>query len=339
MDKAHAQLQLISQVLNTSGLAVALWRNARAIRYLSERGEVTRRTLFEFEGLVKGLVRVMGKEGAKFGVARLWAAKAIAEISRIDEVTKEDNDNLLRGMFEYEGLLDCLAQTMRKEEGETRLWAVSIVEHISCGDPRLRQGLFEHEGVVAGVVKVLLEERGMEEQTIAITALIKILGLVTLTDTNILDRGGGYLKNGTLLEKAKFVHHGDLLVDRLVRELKKEGEAHKIERASLLATIVAYPRMLWQIDRHTLEATSLMLKLCKSKMKTNPMRATPNAGTRVGKVMVFLDKYEDVAEHILSFLEWSVTDFFHSRKEDLLAVALESGEMRQRNMCLFWDLA
>ncbi|GMI45418.1 hypothetical protein TrCOL_g1596 [Triparma columacea] len=97
--------------------------------------------------------------------------------------------------------------------------------------------------------------------------------------------------------------------------------------------------MLWQIDRHTLEATSLMLKLCKSKMKTNPMRATPNAGTRVGKVMVFLDKYEDVAEHILSFLEWSVTDFFHSRKEDLLAVALESGEMRQRNMCLFWDLA
>jgi hypothetical protein len=104
--------------------------------------------LFETEGLIGGLIRVMGKVGEGFRVAREKAVWAIWMIA-ID-----GNSEVRKGLFEYDGFVDCLLGRM-KEGGEVeRECAVLAIAYIAEGDMEVKKGLFKHEGLIDGLIEI-----------------------------------------------------------------------------------------------------------------------------------------------------------------------------------------
>ena len=97
-------------VLENSEDATALKEQAMVVETLaSTEGNCKR--LFETEGLIGGLVRVMGKDGEGFREAREKAVLAIGWIAYYGSY------EVKKGLLEYDGLVDCLLGRMREGGG------------------------------------------------------------------------------------------------------------------------------------------------------------------------------------------------------------------------------
>ncbi|GMH52373.1 hypothetical protein TrRE_jg3651, partial [Triparma retinervis] len=124
-------------------------------------GPKSKKSVFEYEGIMSGLIKVAEKEGEEYKMARGNALGAMLNIANsTPEVTK--------GMFEYEGLMSCLMKVAEKEGEEYKvarekaLWAML---NIATGEPEVKMGMFEYEGLMSCLVKVV-EKEGEEYKTL-----------------------------------------------------------------------------------------------------------------------------------------------------------------------------
>lgn len=263
-------------VLETSEDATALGEKAREVMGLAVNKENCK-TLVETDGLIGGLIRVMGKDGEGFGEAREWALVAIWKI------TVYGCDEVGKGLFKYDGLVDCLLGRMRKGGVEERMYAVYAISDIANGDDEVKKGLFKHEGLIDGLIEIA----GLTgDEDVALDAVWAM---------NIIADGDDEVKAGLF-------HFPGLMtfIEGILLDANLNGTDTKRYATSLARKLLKWQRR----DSVTLtfKTFTIMLKLCSTKVtKTgNQMRATPNADDPFA---VLFHNESDVAKHILSFLD------------------------------------
>ena len=271
-------LDELVEVLENSEDATVLDETAEEVWKLTGIKENCKR-LVEADGLIGGLIRVMGKDGEGFREAReeaMWAIRRIA-LYGSDEVKK--------GLFEYDGLVDCLLGRMREGGEEERELAVLAIRDIAGGDMEVKKGLFKHEGLIDGLIEVA-EQTGNEYFNARWNAVEAM--------NNIAD--------GDDEVKAGLFHFPGLMmcIERILLDETFNGTWMKE-----YATALANKLLKWQRrDSVTLtfKTYTIMLKLCSKKLTRSGrrMRATPNADDPFA---VLFHNDSDVAKHLLSFLD------------------------------------
>ena len=103
-------LKELVNVLEISEVAKALEETTEGIMVLA-RNETNCEGLFETEGLIEGLIRVMGKDGEGFRVAREQAVMAIGNIAW-------GNTEANEGLFKHEGLIAGLVENLGQKGSE-----------------------------------------------------------------------------------------------------------------------------------------------------------------------------------------------------------------------------
>ena len=239
-------------VLETSEDATALEEKVTSARELAAVSKS--KVLIEADGLIGGLIRVMGKEGEGFRVAREEAVRAIWAIAvyGCDEVGK--------GLFKYDGLVDCLLGRMSKGGEVERKCAVGVIMSIAGGELEVKRGLFEHEGLIDGLIEVV-GQTGNEYEYAREWAVVAM--------NNIAD--------GDDEVKAGLFHFPGLMtcIEKVLLDTSLDGTDTK-----LCATQLATRLLQWQrCDSVTLtfKTYTLMLKLCDEKVP----RAHPEPTSRL----------------------------------------------------------
>ena len=114
-------------VLENSEDAEALEETAEGIKVLA-RNVDNKKGLFETEGLIEGLMRVMEKDGEGFREAREQAVMAIGNIAACDD------DEVKKDLFEHEGLIAGLVEILGQKGSEyktVREDAVGAIRNIA----------------------------------------------------------------------------------------------------------------------------------------------------------------------------------------------------------------
>ena len=278
-------LDELVNVLENSENAKALKETAKEVGRLAfnSGNPCNRKGLVEADGLIGGLIRVMGKDGEGFREAREEAVGAIRSIARYG------SDEVKKGLFEYDGLVDCLLGRMREGgevERERAVWAILL---IAGGDNEVKKGLFAHEGLIDGLVGIAGKTGNgyVDARECAVWAM-----------NNIAD-GDDEVKAG--------LFHFPGLMPRIEEIL---GDASLNWYANLTrtgATTLTTTLLTWQHGsfRATFETYTLLLKLCNMKVA----RAHPTSDSLS---TLFRDS-KDVASHILSFLESKRSDLDHAK--------------------------
>ena len=271
--------------LNTSEDDKALMEASNMVKELASINQNNAKVLFETEGLVGGLMRVLGKEGEgkegegkegeRFRGAKeeaIWAIGQIAYYGRFE---------VRKGLFEHTGLVDCLIGRMRNG---SRLHAVLAIYYIACGDMAVKRGLFEHEGLVDAFIEILAQtahqNRTESEYDEVASAVVALKGIAD---------GHDEVKEG--------LFHFPGLMTRIEKILLDSSlKSSAFLRNSTTALVIKLLRWQHRSFRSTFEAYTLLLKLCNKKV--------PRAhSTSVYPLSLFLANNEDVGNHTLSFLE------------------------------------
>ena len=118
-------------VLETSEDATALKNIVEDVWRLAGRANC--KWLIETEGLIGGLIRVMGKDGEGFRETKEEAVRAMSDI------TSYADDEVKKALFEYDGLVDCLLGRMKEGGEEERTNAVVAIFNIARGDMEVKK--------------------------------------------------------------------------------------------------------------------------------------------------------------------------------------------------------
>ena len=150
-------LSHIVYVLKSCEDVRALKEKADEVRALARKGGETCKELFETEGLIGGLIRLM-EIGFEHGEGfRKVREKALGAIWRI---AYHACDDVKKGLQKYDGLVDCLLGRMRQGGKVERDCSVGAIMHISRGDNVVKKGLLEHEGLIDRLMDGLVELLG-----------------------------------------------------------------------------------------------------------------------------------------------------------------------------------
>ena len=271
-------LDELVEVLENSEDATALEEKAREVFWLACY-KANCKGLFEADGLIGGLMRVMGMDGEGFREAREWALVAIWRIAY------DGGDEMKKGLFEYDGLVDCLLGRMREGGVEERKLAVLAIMHIAEGDMEVKKGLFEHEGLIDGLIEIA----GLTGNEYAVAREFAVQAMNNIAD-------------GDDEVKAGLFHFPGLMtcIEGILLDATLNGTEVKYYATKLASKLLQWQRR----DSVTLtfKTYTIMLKLCSKKLTRSGrrMRATPNADDPFA---VLFHNDSDVAKHLLSFLD------------------------------------
>jgi hypothetical protein len=159
------------------------------------------------------------------------------------------------------------------------------IAYIAGGDMEVKKGLFEHEGLIDGLIEIagLTGDEYAEARLFAVSAM-----------NLIADGDDDEVKAGLFHFPGLMTHIEGILLDTTLPKWRKYN-----------ATKLANKLLNWQ--RHdsvtlTFKTYTTMLKLCSKKLTRSGrrMRATPNADDPFA---VLFHNDSDVAKHLLSFLD------------------------------------
>ena len=145
-------LKDLVKVLRTSNEKAALEKATKTVVELAKVVE-NKLKLVEEEGLIVGLVRVMGKEGERFREAREQAVRAVVKMSY------QGGDEVRKGLFKHEGLIAGLVEIVGQKGSEykvARERAVAALRNIAAGDDdKVKAGLFHFPGLMPRIEEIL----------------------------------------------------------------------------------------------------------------------------------------------------------------------------------------
>ncbi|GMI42871.1 hypothetical protein TrCOL_g12851 [Triparma columacea] len=195
--------------------------------------------LFQFKGIVSGLLEVVGKEGEEYKVGREYALKAIQNIAC-------GGADVKKGMFGFDeyGLMKSLLEVVGKEGEEYKVGrenALGAIFNISCAD--VEKGMFELDGLM----KSLLEVVGKEGEE------YKVGREYALESIQNISCGGADVKKG--------MFELDGLMKSLLEVVGKEGEEYKDAREKALAAIWSIANGGADVQKGMLELDGLMKSL------------------------------------------------------------------------------
>jgi len=186
---------------------------AKSIVALAE-DENNQKKLFDYNGIVSGLLEVVKKEGGAYKEAREKAVGAIHKISCAD---------VEKGMFELPGLMKSLLEVLGKEGEEykvAREKALAAIFNISFGGADVKKGMFELDGLMKSLLEVVKKEDGTHKE-----AREKALGAIMS-----ISCGGADVQKG--------MFELDGLMKSLLEVVGKEGEEYKVAREKALGAIM-----------------------------------------------------------------------------------------------------
>jgi hypothetical protein len=252
---------------------------------LAEECEENCKRLVEADGLIGGLIRVIGKDGEGFMEARVWAVVVIWMIALCG------SDEVKKGLFEYDGLVDCLLGKMRNGVGVEREYSLFARKNIAGGDTEVKKGLFKHEGLIDGLIEIAGQTG--DEYEDARDYAVEVMENIADGDDEV---------------KAGLFHFPGLMTSIEVILLDETLNGTSTKR---YATELADKLLQWQRQDSatlTFKTYTIMLKLCSKKLTRSGrrMRATPYENSPHA---VFFHNNSDVAKHILSFLDTHTDEF------------------------------
>ena len=170
------------------------------------------------EGLIGGLIRVMGKDGDLFREAREAAVYAIWGL------VSEGSDEVRKGLFEYDGLVDCLLGRMRKGGVREREDAVGVIRHIADGDMMVKRGLFEHEGLIDGLIEIA----GQTGNEYGYARQVAVLAMNNVADGDDVVKVGLFHLPGLMVRIEAII--GDATIDDTMTKILAEEVKEKVKQ-------------------------------------------------------------------------------------------------------------
>ncbi|GMI44480.1 hypothetical protein TrCOL_g4359 [Triparma columacea] len=186
---------------------------AKSIVALAE-DKNNQKKLFQFKGIVSGLLEVVKKEDGAYKEAREKALEGMKNMARDFDVRK--------GMFELDGLMKSLLEIVGKEGEEykvAREKALMAIGNIALGGADVDKGMLELDGLMKSLLEVVRKEE-VEYKVAREKALAAIWNI---------SFGGADVKKGML--------ELDGLMKSLLEVVGKEGEEYKVARENALAAI------------------------------------------------------------------------------------------------------
>jgi hypothetical protein len=278
--------------------------------------------VFKHEGLLACLVEILGQHVTIITMSDMsdmseherhmvWdeVGEALAMIRIISE---SDDAEVKKGLFKQEGLLACMVEILGQNASDMPWMGwdwhpVVVIKNITdSGDAEVKKGLFKQEGLINALI-------GMLEGTTGLARKYAADAMRSIADVDDDEVKVGMFHSTGLMTCIENILTGE------------RGDVESVEGVTELASTL----LQWQRrDNAAFKAYTIMLKLCSERVvtgtttnttntktedafittittiigydKDKKMRATPNADDAFA---VFLNKDNDVAKYILSFLD------------------------------------